>query len=407
MRSKLPGGWEKVRLDEIGKIITGKTPRTKNKENFGGNIPFLTPSDNMEDKFVTKTERTLSKIGLSTVKNQEIPSGSISVSCIGSQLGKVAITTERTVTNQQINSIVVNKHVNNLFIYYTMLLIGKRLRYISKTSTAVPIINKTDFSKEELLLPPLPEQKEIADTLSFLDDKIEINNKINENLEEQAQAIFKHWFVDFEFLDENGNPYKSSGGEMVESELGMIPKGWEVVDLEEVFTLHDSKRIPLSKKQRDNMSKKYPYYGATSIIDYVEDYIFDGTYLLLGEDGSVADDLGYPILQYVWGKIWVNNHAHVITGRDYITVEYLYMLLKNTNVNNIITGAVQKKINQRNLKSLKVIKPKRMNVLEYTEIINIIFQKRKILNNQNQNLSQLRDTLLPKLMSGEIRLPLD
>ncbi len=407
MTYKLPEGWKEVKLSKIGKIVTGKTPSTKDKENFNGDIPFLTPSDNMESRFVISTDRTLSKKGVDNVKNQLIPKNSICVSCIGSQLGKVTITQENTVTNQQINSIVVNENIDNMFVYYAMLLVGEKLKYISKTSTAVPIVNKTNFSKEKILLPALLEQKTVADTLSALDDKIENNNKLNENLEQQAQAIFKHWFIDFEFPDENGNPYKSSGGEMVESELGMIPKGWEVGKLDDVIELHDSKRIPLSKKQRDIMEKNYPYYGATSVIDYVEDYIFDGTYLLLGEDGSVSDDAGYPILQYVWGKIWVNNHAHVMTGKGVNTVEYLYMLLKNTNVNNIITGAVQKKINQRNLKSLEIIISEEELLLDYIKIIKPIFKKRKLLETQNQKLSQLRDTLLPKLMSGELRIPLD
>lgn len=275
------------------------------------------------------------------------------------------------------------------------------------TGSTRPNINAKMYANMVIDLPPIEQQRLLVDTLSALENKIELNNKINENLEQQAQAIFKHWFIDFEFPDENGNPNKSSGGEMIESELGMIPKGWSVSQLDKIIELHDSKRIPLSKRERDSMANDYPYYGATSIIDYVENYIFDGTYLLLGEDGSVSDGLGYPILQYVWGKFWVNNHAHVITGKDYITVEYLYMLFKNTNVNNIITGAVQKKINQRNLNSLKIINPKRQIILDYIKIIEPIFKSRKSLEIQSAKLSKLRDTLLPKLMSGEIRIPLD
>ena len=246
--------------------------------------------------------------------------------------------------------------------------------------------------------PPLSTQKAIADTLSCLDAKIEVNNRIIKNLEEQAQAIFKSWFIDFEPFQE---------GEFVESELGMIPEGWAVGTIDDIIELHDSKRVPLSSREREGMAKIYPYYGAASLMDYVDDYIFDGTYLLLGEDGTVVDDLGYPILQYVYGKIWVNNHAHVITGKNGYTVEHLYMLFRNTNVHSAVTGAVQKKINQRNLKSLQVILPPREIVGLYNDHIAPAFSLRKTLEQQNTTLATLRDTLLPKLMSGEVEVPIE
>lgn len=246
--------------------------------------------------------------------------------------------------------------------------------------------------------PPLSTQKAIADTLSCLDAKIEVNNRIIKNLEAQAQAIFKSWFIDFEPFQE---------GQFVESELGMIPEGWAVGTIDDIIELHDSKRVPLSSREREGMAKIYPYYGAASLMDYVDDYIFDGTYLLLGEDGTVVDDFGYPILQYVYGKIWVNNHAHVITGKNGYTVEHLYMLFRNTNVHSAVTGAVQKKINQRNLKSLQVILPPREIVRLYNDHIAPAFSLRKTLEQQNTTLATLRDTLLPKLMSGEIEVPID
>src|SRR5699024_9889644 len=214
--------WKKVKLGSLGDIITGKTPKTNDKENYGNDVLFLTPSDNMELRYIKDTIRKLSLKGAETVQNKILPKESICVSCIGSQLGKVVITTEDTVTNQQINSIIPNDDVDYKYLYYAMLLVGNKLNFLSKTSTAVPIINKTEFSNQEIYLPPLEEQKSIADLLSSFDDKIENNNAIIANLEEQAQAIFKSWFVDFEpFQDE----------EFVESEIGNIPRNWEVGQL--------------------------------------------------------------------------------------------------------------------------------------------------------------------------------
>lgn len=224
--------------------------------------------------------------------------------------------------------------------------------------------------------------------------KIETNNKIIGNLEAQAQALFKYYFIDFE-------PFRD--GKFIDSDLGPIPEGWDVVKLGKIVNIHDKKRIPLSKMQRDDMEKIYPYYGANGIIDYVDDYIFDGTYLLMGEDGTVIDEYNYPILNYVSGKIWVNNHAHVITGKN-LSTEFIYVLLSQTKIQNIITGAVQLKINQSNLKSIKVINPPDYILKEYEKIINTVFRQILILGKQNQTLAQTRDALLPKLMAGEVDL---
>lgn len=175
--------WKKVKLKDIGKIITGKTPKTSIEDNYGGNIPFLTPSDNMDDKYIYHTNKTLSSKGLNEVKNCLIPKNSICVSCIGSDLGKVVLTTEDTVTNQQINSIIVNKNFDVEFIYYLMLIVGKKLNYLSKSSTAVPIINKSFFSSEIVTIPFKDIQIKISYILSTIDKKIEINKKINHNLQ--------------------------------------------------------------------------------------------------------------------------------------------------------------------------------------------------------------------------------
>lgn len=136
-----------------------------------------------------------------------------------------------------------------------------------------------------------------------------------------------------------------------------MPSDWHLGTVSEIIELHDSKRIPLSSRERAELDKIYPYYGATSVMDYVDRYLFDGIYLLLGEDGTVVDGQGFPILQYVEGKFWVNNHAHIITGKNGFTVEMLYLLFSLTNVQSIVTGAVQPKISQANLNKVPVVIP--------------------------------------------------
>jgi type I restriction enzyme S subunit len=172
--------------------------------------------------------------------------------------------------------------------------------------------------------------------------------------------------------------------------------------LGDIVELFDSKRVPLSGNQRDKMDKIYPYYGAATLMDYVDNYLFDGIYLLLGEDGTVIDNLGYPTLQYVWGKFWVNNHAHVLQGCNGFTVESLYILLKQTSVTSIITGAVQLKINQANLKALAVTVPSVKEMEEYNLLIDPMFVQIRENHDESRRLAELRDTLLPRLMSGEL-----
>lgn len=279
------------------------------------------------------------------------------------------------------------------FVYYFFQSIKEQLKNMD-VGTSNPTLNRNHVHPLNVMWPCVEIQNTIETVLSTLDAKIELNNKITSNLQQQAQAIFKSWFVDFE-------PFQD--GEFVESELGPIPKGWKVGSVADIVNIHDSKRIPLSGAQRQRMEKKvYPYYGAASLMDYVENYIFDGIYLLLGEDGTVMDDKGYPILQYVWGKFWVNNHAHVLTGKCGYSVESLYLLFLNTPVKSIVTGAVQAKISQSNLKAIQVIVPSQEVLDKFNELIQPYFSMIRQKGEENKRLENLRDALLPKLMNGEI-----
>ena len=238
--------------------------------------------------------------------------------------------------------------------------------------------------KMQIPLPPIGEQDKIASIIGMLNKKITINSKINDNLLRQAQALYKNRFIDLK-------PFN-----------GKMPPDWQLGTVSEIIELHDSKRIPLSSRERANLTKIYPYYGATSVMDYVDRYLFDGIYLLLGEDGTVVDDKGFPILQYVEGKFWVNNHAHIITGKNGFTVETLYLLFSLTNVRSIVTGAVQPKISQANLNNVSVVIPSKVELSTFNSIVQPIFSQIRNLRAESDRLTSTRDILLPRLMSGEI-----
>ncbi len=271
------------------------------------------------------------------------------------------------------------------FVHYFHTKVGQYQLLSNASQVGVPALARptSTFQRLVIVIPEIEIQKKIVNILSMLQSKIKINQQINENLERQAQTIYQQVF-----------PYTISDD---------LPPGWRIGTVGEIIEVHDSKRIPLSGSVRGKMEKKiYPYYGAASLMDYVDDYIFDGKYLLLGEDGTVVDAAGFPILQYVWGKFWVNNHAHILTGKLGFNVESLYLLFKQTPVKSIVTGAVQPKISQANLRSIQIVIPPELVILSVNDQINPLFSQMRLNEDQNKVLVTLRDTLLPKLMSGEI-----
>lgn len=158
---------------------------------------------------------------------------------------------------------------------------------------------------------------------------------------------------------------------------------------------YDKDRKPLSKRQRSQIPGNYRYIGATSVNDYIDRYNFDGIYLLLGEDGTVQDENGYPILQYIHGKFWPNNHTHVWQGRK-VSTEWLYLFFLQRNITAIITGAVQKKISQKNLNSLTVDMPNSNELNKFDRFIQPIFTKMRILEEENKTLNSVKQELLSK-----------
>lgn len=269
------------------------------------------------------------------------------------------------------------------YLYYVMLQLDLN-NY--NEGTTIPSLRRETLYNLEFDIPPIDEQKKIISCLKPLEEKIVNNNEINNNLEQQAKALYKDWFFDF-------SPFSTKGN---------LPDGWHLGTVGDIIQLHDSKRVPLSGSERDKMEKIYPYYGATSLMDYVDNYLFDGIYLLLGEDGTVVDSLGFPILQYVYGQFWVNNHAHIITGKEGFSVEELYLFFSLTNIKSIVTGAVQQKVSQQNLKKVPAIIPSKEALSAFDDLIQPIFAQIRNLRDENAHLADLRDTLLPRLMSGEL-----
>ena len=271
------------------------------------------------------------------------------------------------------------------------------------TGTGVPSMTFDSYYNIKVLLPEIEEQKRVASVLQNLDHKIALNRQINDNLEAMAKQLYDYWFVQFDFPNEEGKPYKSSGGAMVWNEKlkREIPQEWSDCKLKDFINLFDSKRVPLSSKDRGERQGVYPYYGATGIMDYVNDYIFDGDYILLAEDGSTSDAKGFPIVQYIWGKNWVNNHAHIILPKNERYTMFTYQMLRSIPAKQIETGSIQKKISQENLCGYKMVLPNSDLLEKYENVVSPLWEKRKRCIEEINTLTKQRDELLPLLMNGQ------
>ena len=267
----------------------------------------------------------------------------------------------------------------------------------------------------EVTIPPLSEQRAIAGVLGVLDDKIEQNRQTAGKLERLARAIFRAWFVDFEpvkakaagsasFPSMPQQVFDALPTRFVDSEIGPVPEGWHSGSLGDVIDIHDSRRVPLSRRQREQRRGPFRYYGATGIVDYVNDFLFDGLFVLVGEDGTVVNDQDRPVVQYVWGRFWVNNHAHILTGARGVSTEYIRVLLDHLNIRPFVTGAVQPKLNQRNLKSVPTLVPPQEGAAAFDDITAPLFACLRQAYDQSRELESMRDLLLPQLLSGSVRV---
>lgn len=376
--------WQTKKIGEVVDIRRGSSPRPIHKFLATEGMPWVKIADATSDtsRYIWKTNEFIIEDGVT--KSVKVAPETLIVSNSATPgLPKIMKITACVHDGWLVFSNY--RGITRDFLYYKFIDIRRTL--VNQANGSVFQNLKTDIVKDfDIDIPCIETQKKIVGILSQIDEKIELNNAINNNLEQQAKALYKDWFFDF-------SPFSSDGN---------LPNSWRLGTVGDIIQLHDSKRVPLSGAERDKMAKVYPYYGATSLMDYVDNYLFDGIYLLLGEDGTVVDSLGFPILQYVYGQFWVNNHAHIITGKEGFSVEELYLFFSLTNIKSIVTGAVQQKVSQQNLKKVPAIIPSKEALSAFDDLIQPIFAQIRNLRDENAHLADLRDTLLPRLMSGEL-----
>lgn len=405
-----------VRLEEVCSVRRGSSPRPIQNYLSSEGMPWVKISDvtNLNSRYIMKTEQKIKMEGVK--KSVVLEPGTLIVSNSGTAgipmfMGITGCVHDGWLILQELNGIIPD------YLYYTI--VNSRRALLHNAYDSVMKNLTIDMIRSfEVYLPSLEIQTQVTDVLNALDSKIELNNKMNKNLEQMAQAIFKQWFVDFEFPNEQGEPYKSSGGEMVWcEELGKeIPKGWGIHAAEDLVPVkdgtHDSPkpteqgfRLITSKHLKENRIDK-----SNANIISEEDYIHinsrskvDTYDILISMIGTVGN---IHLVQEEVIDFAIKNIGLFKTSTNLLIYEYIYFYLLSEPIkqyiNERLAGSTQQYISLGELRKIPIYLPNKDNLGTFKKVANELLNKIHSNIKQNANLINLRDTLLPKLMSGEI-----
>lgn len=406
-----PEGWRWTKITEVARLESGHTPSRKHPEYWGGDVPWIGIRDatGNHGRTIYDTIQHTNELGIANSSARILPENTVCLSRTAS-VGYVVVMGRPMATSQDFVNWVCSPNLDHRFLKYVLL--SERSAFLRFASgTTHQTIYFPEVKAFHICLPPPAEQQAIGHILQTLDDKIEVNQQMSATLEEMARALFKAWFVDFEpvrakaaGLDPGLAPHLAAlfPDRLVESDDGELPEGWEVTPIGEHILNFDSKRVPVSGAERAKRKGPYPYYGAAGVMDHVDDYLFDGVYFLIGEDGTVVRDNGLAVTQYVWGRFWVNNHAHVLQGRGSVSTEQAYLHFSFEPIAPYITGAVQPKLSQGRMNTIPFVFAGESVCDAFSETVKPLFERMRLSLDEVKTLCAIRDTLLTKLISGEI-----
>lgn len=387
--------WKETTLGEVAeKMFSGGTPSTQCEDFYGGNIPWLRTQE-VNFNYIYDTEIKITEEGMKNSSARWTPENTVVIAMYGNSAGRTAFSRMKTTTNQACCNFIADvKKANPLFIYFYL-----KNKYLEleglANGGAQQNLSVSILKNFSVIIPPIKEQKEIAGVLSSLDDKIELLREENKMLEATAQAIFKEWFVHFNFPNAEGKPHRSSGGKMIDSELGEIPEGWRVGKMGDVFSLGYGKPM----KEENRTGKGYPVYGSNGIVGYHKDFLVKGDGIVVGRKGTMGS------------VVWIEDNFYPIDTAFYVQDKlgidklfFHYLLLKSQNLERVGSDSAVPGLNRNSAYAIGTVIPNIKIVNCFNQCVEPIFSKVKLNNSQIQTLSTLRDTLLPKLMKGELKI---
>ena len=415
--------WQETFLNEVIEIIGGGTPKTSKEDYWSGNIPWLSVVDfGNGNRWVSKTEKTITEEGLKNSSTKLLDKGDLIISARGT-VGELAQLSKPMAFNQSCYGIRAKSPLSNGYLYYLLKYSLQKIRKNTHGSVFNTITRDT-FENIDIRYPESKNEiNKIEKTLSCLDSKIENLQKQNQILEKIAQTLFKQWFVDFNFPDENGKPYKDNGGEMVGSELGNIPKGWSIGALGKVANVTSSKRIFLS----EYINEGVPFYRSKEIIELRSGKsVSTELFIPVERFNEIKKKFGVPVendilmtsvgtigIPYLVKKddnfyfkdgnlTWIRNFKKGFNG-----VFIFYWLLSKSvqhQIKSNTIGSTQKALTIDALKNLDFLVPLPQILKKFFVVLDSLNKKIEKNTYQIKTLTRIRDTLLPKLMSGKIRV---
>ena len=403
--------WNIQELGKVSSIHNGSTPSTSVEEFWNGNIIWITPKDLSEQnrKYIEKGERYITKKGLSKVKSKLLPKGTLLLSS-RAPIGLLSIAKNELVTNQGFKNIIVDENqISNEFLYYYLKLKVKELNNLG-TGTTFKELSKSSLEKFKVKLPDLPTQQKIASVLSALDDKIELNNRINAELEAMAKTLYDYWFVQFDFPNEEAKPYKSSGGKMVYNPTlkREIPEGWEVKNLFEVCSVQYG--FPFSTEYFNEIGNGIPVIRIRDIVEnsvsnYSTEKNVDSKYEILKGDLLVGMDGNFHINYWTKNNCYLNQRVVKLTEKELPNIYLRYQIepyikAREASVSRTTVGH----LSDKDLKAINILVPPKEIKLKIKNIYSDVLNKIITNKEQNQELSALRDWLLPMLMNGQVKV---
>ena len=381
------GEWKQCTIADLGMVITGKTPSTKITELWDGTVHFVTPKDIQGLKHITNTERRITDAGLQKVKGSALPPRAVCVSCIGN-IGYTGMTTQKCVTNQQINSIIVNSDNDPDFVYYLMRYLWPFFKNYEGQSTTLSILNKTQFSKISVTVPDKATQKRIAEVLSALDEKIAANARINDNLQQQALAIFQQ-----EFLREGELPDGWTSGSLLDIANylnGLAMQKFRPADGESGLPV-----LKIKELRQGSCDASSELCSPSIKPEYI---VHDGD-VIFSWSGSLLVDL------WCGGTCGLNQHLFKVTSVKY--PKWFYYAWTAHHLARFVAIAADKAttmghIKREELAKAEVVIPDAASMERIGGILQPMYDI--IISNriENRKLAALRDTILPQLMSGEL-----
>ena len=367
----IKAGWKTYKIKDIAKVVNGGTPKTKISKYWNGNIPWLTPKDltGYNKIYIGRGERNITKEGLNNSSAKLLPQGTVLLTS-RAPIGYVAVAKNDISTNQGFKNLIINStFTNNIFIFYW---IKNNVDYLKSlgTGTTFGELNKSTFENLEIELPPLPEQRAIAEVLSSLDDKIDLLHRQNKTLEQMAETLFRQWFIE------------------------EAKEDWEETTLGNLIKIGSGKGL---KKDKFVDNGKYPILGANGEIGRTNEYLFDNRLIFTGRVGTLGN-----VFRVENEKVWLSDNTLIIEPIKYYN--YIYFVLKNEKLSQYNVGSTQPLVRQSDIKEIEIRLTKEKTHIEFETKANLFFNK--IYKNQQQirTLEKLRDTLLPKLMNGEVRV---